>query len=100
MTQGTTPTHVFTLPFSTELIKSARVTYAQKRAVVLIKEDEELIMDGESISVRLTQADTLRFRPDDEVEIQLRILTTAGDALASDIERVSVRRCLDREVLV
>lgn len=99
MIPGTTPLHIFKLPFDTSTIRAARVAYAQRDAVLLIKEKGALTMAGNEISVRLTQEETLRFRCGVDAEIQLRVLTTSGDVPASKIFSVPVDKCLDREVL-
>ena len=98
MIRGTTPTHSFVLPFETSIVKSAKVIYAQSDAVIL--EKASCTMEGNTLSVRLTQEETLKFDCKKNVEIQLRILTEANDALTSDIITIDVARCLDEEVLV
>lgn len=99
MIRGTTPTHTFKLPFDAKLVKSAMVIYAQNDAVVLEKEAKDCTMRGNEISVTLSQEDTLKLDCHFKVQIQLRILTTEGQALASDIHVVSVGKCLNSEVL-
>ena len=99
MIQGTTPTHTFDIPFDTALINKMRILYAQNNKLVLEKENADCSIDGNTITVRLTQEDTLKFVADALVQIQLRILTAGGDALASDIVNVDCRRILDDEVL-
>lgn len=98
MIRGTTPTHTFVLPFDTSVVKSAKVLYAQSDVVIF--EKTSCTMDGNTLSVRLTQEETLEFDCKKNVEIQLRILTEADDALTSDIIVADVMRCLDDEVLV
>ena len=83
--RGTTPTHTFELPFETALIKSVRITYAHNKKPVLVKKTEQCVMEGSTVSVKLTQEDTLLFENNWLVEIQLQILTKDGDALRSEI---------------
>lgn len=99
MRQGTTPKHTFTLPFDTALIKTVQVTYKQGEAIVLQKETADFTREGQSISCKLTQEETFKFNPQKVVQIQVRVLTTSGDALASDIIQTSAPACLDDEVL-
>ena len=99
MHRGTTPTHTFTLPFDTSIVSQARIVYSQLCCVVLVKTGEDLVMEGNTIRVRLTQEETLAFNCSHPVEIQLRILTMAGDVQNSDIVKVSVKRCLENEVM-
>ena len=98
MRQGTTPTHIFTLPFDTDTISKVRIIYSQNGFPVLTRDDATLA--GSTATVKLTQEETLKFDYGQTVSVQVRVLTVGGDALASDIIRVSVDRCLDDEVLV
>lgn len=99
MIQGTTPTHVFTLPFSTENLKEIRIIYAQDNNVILTKTAADCTLENDTATVKLTQAETLLFEARKHVQIQVRVLTAMGDALTSNIEHVSVGKCLDNEVM-
>ena len=99
MIKGTTPTHTFSLPFGTEMIKKIEVVYAQNDAVKLTKESEDCAFDGNTVSVKLTQEDTLVFDEGVCVEIQVRVLTLADDALASNVMRIRCEDCLFDGVL-
>ncbi len=99
MIQGTTPTHKFNLPFSTDTIERVRITYEQDNEVVLTKEKDSLSFDGNIITVKLTQKETLAFNSHVSARIQIHVLTTGGDAVVSDIMRVPVYALLDgREI--
>ena len=100
MIKGTTPTHYFTLPFDTDILANARVTYAQNEIVILTKELNECKCDKNVISCKLSQEETLKFNYPKPVQIQVSILTKGGDLLKSDILTVSIKQCLDKEVLV
>ena len=94
MIRGTTPQLKFTLPFSTELIREAYITFAHKRNVVLEKDLNACILEGEKIILNMTQNDTLALPSESSVEIQIRVLTKGNDALASNIMNVAVSRIL------
>lgn len=94
MIRGTTPTLTFNLPFDASNIKTAWVTFSQFNVEVFTLENEELAMDGLTISAKLTQEQTLSLSKNDDVEIQLRILTNSGDAIASNIMKTSVSNIL------
>lgn len=94
MIRGTTPTLTFNLPFDASNIKTAWVTFSQFNVEVFTLENEELAMDGLTISAKLTQEQTLSLSKNDDVEIQLRILTNSGDAIASNIMKTSVGNIL------
>jgi hypothetical protein len=99
MIQGTTPTHQFTIPMDASSVQKVRVTYAQKDNVLLVKEDKDCRVEGNMIETKLSQEETLLFDEFSSVQIQVRVLTTAGDALASDLLRVPTGAILDKEVL-
>lgn len=97
--EGTTPTHTFTLPMSVDNVQSARIAYEQNGNIAIQKETGEIEMAGNSLVVKLTQEDTLKFDGSAMVSIQVRVLLDDGTALASRVMRTSVARCLDGEVL-
>lgn len=97
--RGTTPTHTFTLPMDCSELRTIQVVYAQGESVIIRKEDGDLTCEGRRASCTLTQADTLSLEEELRCEIQVRALTAGGVALASQILREDVGRCLDDEVL-
>ena len=99
MIQGTTPTHQFTIPMDASSVQTVRIAYAQKDEVLLVKSGDDCRVEGNVIEVKLTQEETLLFDEFSSVQIQVRVLTTAGDALASDLIRVPCGAILDKEVL-
>ena len=100
MIRGTTPTHQFVVPFDTSVLSEVLITYAQDNKLVLTKNIKDCTIEQDVISVTLTQEETLRFDSDHHVKIQLRALTTGGDALASQIITRSVGDVLNDEVLL
>ena len=98
--RGTTPTHVFTLPFETALVKAVKVTYAHNGQIVLEKETVDCEMEGNDIKLKLTQEETLLFDNNQLVQIQVRVLTQDGDALRSVIYHCHTGILLDDEVMV
>ena len=100
MIRGTTPTHTFNIPFDTSTVSEVRVIYAQNDEVLFTKSKTDCVLENSTIKVTLTQEDTLKFDHTKAVQIQIRILTINGDALASIVEQIGVAKCLDNEVLV
>ncbi len=100
MYRATTPTHIFTLPFDTDQLKTIRITYRQFGETVLQKNETQCVFTDKAIKVELTQEETLRFQPTAEVFIQLRVMTTDGKVMASEIMQKLPKECLDEEVLV
>lgn len=95
---GTTPTHIFRLKIDTSLVKVAQVTYEQWGKIVLQKKTKDCEMEGNKISVSLSQEDTFLFEAS-EVKYQLRVKTTSGKTLKTKVFTMSLEECLDREVL-
>ena len=99
MIRGTTPTHTFKIPFPVSSVKEAMVIYAQDDIEVFHKDTVDCAMKDNEISVTLTQEDTLLLNHQMPVQVQLRLLTTKGVAMASSVKVVSVKKCLNNEVL-
>lgn len=99
MKRGSTPTHNFTLPFSAEEADEIEITYQQNNETILTKYKDDCVVEGRNVSVTLTQEETFEFTSEENVEIQVRVLTKGGDVLPSNIIRVSCERCLSEEVL-
>ena len=97
--RATTPTHIYTLPIDTSMLKRIRVTYEQEDRTILEKTETDCELVGSEIRITLTQEETLLFDSDHRVKIQLRVLTNDGKALASEIVRKYARSCLNEEVL-
>lgn len=99
MRRGTTPTHIFTLPFGTDTVDKIRVVYKQDGEVKIVKSEADADITENKISVKLSQEETLSLNSDSKTHIQLRILTSGGDALASKVYIKHTGECLDDEVL-
>lgn len=99
MIRGTTPTHTFVLPFDSVMVAEVMVIYAQDNEEVLKKDTYDCEKDGNEIRVTLTQEETLTFDHSRNVQIQIRVLTTGGQALASTIYTADVENVLNDEVL-
>lgn len=99
MVKGTTPTHIFELPFDSSSVSKVKIVYTQNNKVILTKRNEDVTFDGNYISLKLTQEETFLFDHSRSVQIQVRVLDNDNVALASTIMSVSVDKCLDDEVL-
>ena len=100
MYKGTTPLHTYEVDLDTALIKTIKITYTQNGKEVLVKRTEDCSIEPGKISTKLSQEDTFLFDGNSLVTVQLRLLTTEGDALRTDSVILSVDECLDDEVLV
>lgn len=99
MIRGTTPTHTFRLSIETSSIIEVRITYVQLGKTVIEKTEEDVKMGEKSISLTLTQEESLEFRAGSEVEVQLKVLTNVGTVLASPVISLNVGKILNTEVL-
>lgn len=93
MIRGTTPTLEFTLPFSTKDIDNAYVTFAQFGTVKIDKPLSACGCDGNTLTVKLTQQETLSLQCDCSVEIQVSV-RVGSDVLRSQIISTTVERVL------
>lgn len=94
ITRGTTPVLQFQLPFSGENLKEIWVTFWQNGEVVLNKDIGTLLIEGDKITVRLTQKDTLLLSQSAGCSIQIRVLDQDDNAMASQIITCSVGKIL------
>lgn len=99
MRRASTPKHTFTLPFETDQIKSLLLSYAQNDKELLSKRKEDCSLNGKEVVVRLTQEETKLFYEDLPVEIQMRVLTVAGDSIPSKVYEIPCEKVLNDEVL-
>ena len=97
--RGTTPTHTFTLPIDSDQCVKVRIIYAQDNVVLIKIDGDRVAYSGDTVSCKLTQEETQALDCMKLCDVQVRVLTVAGDAMASEIIRVKVGRCLDDEVL-
>lgn len=86
MRRGTTPTLTFTTPYAADLVESGYISFAQRGADVLdiSLTDPAVTIEDQSISVTLTQKQTLMFTTADTVKIQIRAILASGKAVASN----------------
>ncbi len=97
MIRGTTPRLIFTVPFDPSTAKRIWITFSQCSNEAFTVEKDCCAFEGQTISVTLTQAQTLSLAANADVQIQLRVSFSNGDmdeALASEIITTSVQKIL------
>ena len=99
MYRGTTPTLRFKLPFAVNTLAVAYVSFKQKETVRLEKTLAEATVDGDTLEYKLTQSETLKFSADSMVDIQVRVRTNDGTALASKIITLPVKKIIKGGVI-
>ena len=97
MRRGSTPTHTFTLTLDADMIAKVRVLYSQDGEFLFRKEGDQVNIDGQKVTVELTQEDTLRFK-EGVAEVQLRVNTHGEKSIPSNIYTIPVSRLLEDEV--
>lgn len=97
--RGTTPTHVFSLPFEKDILADLRINYLQNNEKIITKTLKDVNIDGNDISVNLTQEETFLFKEGPNVFIQLKIKTTDELVFNSDIIEMRINKSLDNEVI-
>lgn len=97
MVRGSTPTFVFSLPFPSDYVSTAKITFAQGCAVVE-RDLATCVCNGNDIKLTLTQEETLCFRSGAKIDIQLAV--KAGEfVFRSRIYKVDAEKALNEEVL-
>lgn len=111
MIRATTPKHIFTFENDPSEYARILITYSQGNKIILEKEKDDLTIEevrnafgkliGHVAWFRLTQEEANRFQagPGKLVSVQVRVLTTGNEALASDKKTFSVQDVLNDEVL-
>lgn len=92
--KGTTPTHIFNTNVDLTEAVALYVTYKQGVRVVIEKELSDCEVTSESVTVKLTQADSLQLNEAQAVDIQIRAKFSDGTAIASNIIKTDAERVL------
>lgn len=99
MIRGTTPTYRFELPFEVALIKKLWITYAQFESELFTLTEADCEMNGNMVTVTLSQEQTLKLNANSFAEIQFRVLMHDDTALASQIITDHTHRVLKEGVI-
>lgn len=100
MYRGTTPTLVFNINTELDLntISEVWVTFGLSPVKTYTKEDVEISDEDKTITLHLSQEETLKFNKHD-VPVQLRFLLDDGQAYASPIKSITVNDILQNGVI-
>ena len=97
ISRGTNPPLTFTIPesaFCADDIEILHIAFCQNRQLVLEKRLEDCILAGQTITVPLSETETLRLNDRAELEMQIRAKLKDGQKKASRIMRTEVGRIL------
>lgn len=92
--RGTTPTHTFTTNIDLSDAISIYITYSQDGSNLVEKSINDIDFGEMQISVKLTQADTLKFDDTCDVDMQIRAKFADGTAIASNVISIPVGEIL------
>lgn len=94
-------THSFEFDMETDLseVSVMWVTIAQNGIERVTKETEDVVIEGQTIKVNLTQEDTLALKPNRTAKIQIRILLNDGTAEITETIEREVHDCLKDGVI-
>lgn len=96
--RGTTPTHTFRVPIDLTSAAVLKVYYKQGYEVLVEKEKPDLVVTPSTITVQLTQEETLRF-DDGQIKMQIRARMPNGKAVKSMVKTTSADELLKNEVI-
>ena len=106
MIRGSTQNLVFNIGINTEEVSQLWLTFSHSNrlnAEIFNKTKDDVILDGTTITVPLSQEETLALNEynikEKVVYIQLRVLFKDGEALASSIVEITVEHLLKAGVL-
>ena len=99
MVQATTPTFILTLPDTVDLSQAANIYFSlRQKNVIIEKSNDDLTVDGQTVSVYLSQAETLQL-VSGAAQIQLNWTYASGSRACSNIVSVQVSENLLKEVV-
>lgn len=109
--RGATVTHVFEFEGSIEDPIAVQLTYRQSNYFAMQKQKEDLAYEIiepyvefpdykiTRVTVTLSQLETLLFTTEDDVLVQLRVVSSDGKAYGSNTKKILVQECLDNNLL-
>lgn len=102
--QGTTPLCGCTVPCTETDVDKLIISFRQNGMVIFDKTENDVMWDGNSITFRMSQAETLLFVQGDKTgrnagEVQVKLKLMDGTVIASQIVKFDVEETINREVL-
>lgn len=96
MRRGTTPSITINIPFAADDVSVAWITFVVDGTEQFTKDltSSGVTLEDNKITIKLTQTETLGFATGDRVNMQIRILTADGNAVASDISAFTAEKIL------
>ena len=92
--RGTTPTHIFNVNVDLTQAVALYITYRQNGRIIVEKTLEDCTITATTVTVKLTQNETLKFITTSAVEVQIRAKFSNETAIASNIMETDAGRIL------
>lgn len=102
MIKGTTPTYILKIDDDVDFTAFEFIEVTIRQRTVLVRktgEDVKINAEAKTVSVSLTQEETLRFDPQSPALIQSRIKDKDGKVFSHPPIEISVIPCLSGEVI-
>lgn len=96
--QGTTPSHIFRLPISINLVKDIKITYIQDKEIKFKKTLSDVFTRDNVIYVELTQEETFSLSHESRLRIELRVETQDNKVFGRVFKNIPVEELIDKEV--
>lgn len=95
MYRGTTPTFIFKLPIAADTLTIASIAFCQSGRDMIVKTLSDCNIDGNTLSVTLTEEETLGLKAWSACPLEIQIRAGVEEArMASQIFTVPVERIL------
>ena len=94
MIRGTTPLNTFTCDIDLSGAELIYITYSQKGRVIIEKSIQDITVEENILTTRLSQGDTLKFSDREPVSIQIRAKFPSSNAVACAIINTTVTEIL------
>lgn len=79
MIRGTTPTFRFIFKYNLDKVTKAIATFACNRETIVEKNLSDMMVDGDTLVLQLSQEETLRFPQNSIIEVQLAVAADSGN---------------------
>ena len=97
--RGSTSLNTFEVPVDKTVIEDIIITYSQNDSIVFTKDKSDCEIGDYYVKTKLTQEETLMLSDASPVQIQLKIQTGDEDVIVSEEIVISVKKCLNDEVM-
>ena len=91
MRRGTTPTFCCLLPADTSMFSQINAYFYLSNNTMVTKSKSDMTCNGREIEFSLSTTETSRFPEGSKVKLQIKLQTSDGKVMVSDIRTITVR---------